>query len=98
MAFDNAGLSKVAQFGGLTGCSMWKYDTLDTAADVDTAAYFTGEALKILRVGDVILRTTWATAIATGTISTMGFHIVNANSGTAIDLADTLAITVTDTD
>ena len=98
MAFDIKGLSKVADFGGKTGCALWKYDTLDTAADVDTADYFL-TAIGQLRIGDLIIRTTWSTAIgAGGTVSTMGFHFVNANTGTSIDVADALAITVTDTD
>lgn len=97
MAFTEANLYLVTPLGG--GRSLWYYETLDTAATVDTAAYFTGEALKKLKLGDLLFRTTWSTAIGSGgTISTQGFHTVNASDGSAIDVADTLAITATDTD
>jgi hypothetical protein len=76
----------------------WSYWTLDAAATVDTAAYFNGAA-KLLQVGDIIDRVTWATAIGTGgTISTYGSHIVNSNAAGVVDVSDANAATVTDTD
>lgn len=92
-AINLANLTPLAYGNGFT---MWLYKTDDAAATVDTAGYF-NTAAKVLRVGDVILRqtftdTTWAA------ISTVGFHFVNANDGTTVDIADALAITATDTD
>lgn len=96
MAYIDKNLHKLTELG--EGNSMWCYHTLDAAATVDTAAYFTGEALTKLRKGDVIMRITWATAITTGTVSTYGWHIVLTNTGTAINVTDALAGTVTDSD
>lgn len=78
--------------------TIWSYQTLDATATVDTAGYFNGAA-DLLRVGDIIERISWTTAIgAGGTISTYGRHIVNSNTGGVVDVADTTAGTVTDTD
>jgi hypothetical protein len=95
MAYDKAHLAAITYANGRTG---WQYDTLDTAATVDSAAYFTGRAIQMLRVGDIIRRRTWATAIGTGTISTAGDHVVNANNGTTVDVTDSTALDQTDTD
>lgn len=72
---------------------LWSYITEDTAATVDTAGYF-NSALSLLNIGDVIMRIT----VASGALSTGGFHIVKDKSATAIDVTDALAMTVTDTD
>lgn len=99
MALDLAYLIPVTEQSkkGLAS-TRWSYWTLDTAATVDTAAYFNG-ASRILQVGDIIDRVTWSTAIGTGgTISTYGPHIVNSNTGGVVDTSDATAGTVTDTD
>lgn len=76
----------------------WSYWTLDATTVVDGAGYFNA-ASKLLQVGDIIDRVTWATAIGTGgTISTFGTHIVNANASGVVDTSDTTAGTVTDSD
>jgi hypothetical protein len=101
MAYKQKNLFKIAQMGPTN--SLWFYldEDADGAAAVDTAGYFAGvDALAMLRIGDLIIRSTpsgMAKGKPTG-ITTMGFHIVNANSGTQIDVADALAITVADTD
>ena len=95
MAFDKTQLTQMDQGNGF---KQWRYDTLDAAADVDTAGYFTGEAVDMMGVGDTLLRVTWASAIRTGTVSTAGWHIVLSNDGTTVDVSDTTAIAVTDTD
>lgn len=94
MAFVDANLHRFAELGN--GKSMWAYHTTDAATDVDGADYFLA-AIGKLKVGDVILRFTYTSAI-TGAISTVGLHYVNANTGTAIDTTDTLALTATDSD
>lgn len=74
---------------------LWAYRTQDAPAVVDTAGYF-NEARSLLRAGDVILR---VSVNATGVPQTVGFHIVNDVPATGnVDVADTLAITATDTD
>lgn len=93
MALTTATLSKVA---GSSGFNLWVYKTADAAADVDTAGYFNSVA-NVMNIGDVIIRLTY-TSTAFTTISTHGFHVVLSNTGTVVDVADTLAITATDTD
>lgn len=96
MAYAAANLTRMA---GGNGFSLFRYDTLDAHAAVDTAAYFsTDEAIAMLKVGDIIDVVVWATAVRTGTISTYGRHIVLSNSGTAVDVSDVTVGTVTDTD
>lgn len=100
MAFDITYLVPITEQSKKgVASTMWSYWTLDAAATVDTAGYF-NSASKLLQVGDQILRTTWSTAIgpASGTISTQGTHIVNSNASGVVDVADTTAGTVTDTD
>lgn len=100
MAFDITYLVPITHQGKKGAAStIWSYWTLDTAATVDTAAYF-NSASKLLQVGDQILRTTWSTGIgpSAGTISTQGTHIVLSNASGVVDVADTTAGTVTDTD
>ena len=76
----------------------WNYWTLDATTDVDGAGYF-NSASKLLAIGDVIHRVTWATAIGTGgTVSTYGTHIVNANASGVVDTSDTTVGTMTDSD
>lgn len=73
--------------------TLWSYITEDTAATVDSAGYF-NSAIKLLEIGDVILRVT----VASAALSTAGFHVVKDKSATAIDVTDVLALTMTDTD
>lgn len=77
----------------------FSYATLDSAATVDTSGYF-NEIAALLERGDVIHRVTWSTAIGTGgTVSTYGTHLVVDKSATGVvDVTDTTAGTVTDTD
>lgn len=96
--------------GGQYGGALWKYDTTDTAATVDTAAYISNADKLGIKKGDIILRTTWSalptaqsdlvTGAATApTITTMGFHVVlGVTAAGSCDLADALALTVTNTD
>jgi hypothetical protein len=73
---------------------MWSYTTQDAAADVDTAGYFNG-ARHLLAAGDLVYR---VTVNGSGVVQTAGFHVVNDVAGTNVDVADTLPLTVTDTD
>lgn len=95
MAYSSTELVAMSEANGYTH---WRYDTLDTHATVDTAAYFTGESLGMMRVGDIVDVIVWSTAIRSGTISTYGRHVVNASSGSAIDVSNVTVGVATDSD
>lgn len=84
--------------------TMWMYLTTDTAATVDTAGYFDNGSTtntnmrNVMMLGDVVLRVTVDSVTAPTSVSAVGLHYVNANSSGIIDVADTLALTATDTD
>lgn len=95
MAFDARYLTCVGQIGNEMP-NLWLYKTTDAAAAVDSAGYFpVGYGIKL---GDVIMRVTVDSLTAPTAASAAGFHIVNSVSATAIDVADALALTTTDTD
>lgn len=78
---------------------MFTYATQDAAAVVDTAGYF-NEVGALLVPGDTIRRTT---IDGSGVPQTAGDHLVmsvtqNANGTWAVNVADTTALTVTNTD
>ena len=95
MAFIQGNLSLLASANGF---NLWHYKTTDAAATVDSAGYFTGDAVKMLRLGDLIIRFTLDSLSAPTSVSTAGFHIVSSNDGTTVDVNDATAISVTDTD
>ena len=97
MAFDN---SQLAQVSSVNGFGVYRYDTLDTHATVDTSGYFNNDDDDInLRVGDIITVVVWSTAVRTGTISTYGTHIVLSVSAVGlVDVGDVTVNVVTDTD
>jgi hypothetical protein len=80
---------------GRGAMALWVYRTEDAAAVVDTAGYFNG-ARGLLQQGDIILR---LTINSSGVPQTSGMHIVTAAPASGnIDVADALALTVTNTD
>lgn len=73
---------------------MWSYTTTDAAADVDTSGYFNAVS-SIVKVGDVILRVT----TSSGSVSTAGWHVVmSVSAAGVVNVSDTTALTVTNTD
>jgi hypothetical protein len=88
MAFAIAGLSLLAH---ANGWSLWHYTTTDTIATVNTAAYFTGDAVNMLQVRDLIV------VVDTNTPTT-SFCNVLSNSGTAVDVSDGTTVVETDGD
>ena len=76
---------------------IWLYDTLDTAATVDTTGYFNAAANE-MRVGDIVDLVVWVTTVYTGTVTARGRAIVNANAAGVVDTSDFTADTMTDTD
>ncbi len=99
MAFNKDRLVKLADGKGQP--SFWAYKTDDTAATVDTAAYFNDDGSP-LKQNDVIMRVTVTNIDASNeATSTFGFHLVNSvvrGNPDVIDVADALVGTVTDTD
>lgn len=95
-------IKNLQKIAGGNGFNLWVYKTDDAAADVDTAGYFNAAA-NVMNIGDVVLRLTYATT-AFAALSTAGFHVVNANNGSVVDLQDQLALvgvlgdTIADTD
>ena len=97
MAFDKSNLTLLSQGNGF---GHYRYDTLDTHADVDTAGYFDNSDDGInLAVGDMIDVVVWATAVRSGTIAAYGRHVVNSvTAAGVVDVSDVTAGVVTDTD
>jgi hypothetical protein len=98
MAFNGAYL-KLLVSGGPDHPNMWSYKTADAAATLDTADYFVDAIPMGLKIYDLILRTTVSNLNASNeAYGTQGLHVVNAKSATAIDVADAVALSGTDTD
>jgi hypothetical protein len=94
MAYDSAGLNSAgAQSKAGNAPALWTYTTTDTAATVDTSGYF-NSASSLFNVGDIIFRVT----TSSGAVSTAGMHVVVSNASGVVDVSDTTALTVTDTD
>lgn len=88
MAFAISGLAVLAHANGFT---LWLYKTTDAIATVNTAGYFTGDAVNMLGVRDVIL-------VVDTNAPTTSFVSVLSNDGTTVDVSDGTAIVETDTD
>lgn len=88
MAYSSSGLGMLATSGGWT---LWHYTTTDTIATVNTAAYFTGDAINMLSVRDLII-------VTDTNAPTTSFVTVLSNSGTAVDVSDGTAVAETDSD
>ena len=73
------------------GFSLWHYSTADAIATVNSAAYFTGEAVNMLKTRDVIM-------VSDTNTPTINFVIVLSNNGTTVDVSDGTPIAETDTD
>lgn len=88
MAYSSSGLGMLATSGGWT---LWHYTTTDTIATVNTAAYFTGDAINMLSVRDLII-------VTDTNAPTTSFVTVLSNNGTAVDVSDGTAVAETDSD
>lgn len=76
---------------GITGPKLWKYDSVDALADVNTAGYFTNGYDLGMRAGDVVFITDTDTAATS-------ISFVNAATASSVDLADGTALTASDAD
>jgi len=88
MAFAISGLSLLATANGF---SLWHYKTTDSIATMNTVAYFTGDAVNMLQVRDLMICSDTATP-------TTSFCNVLSNDGTTVDISDGTTIVETDTD
>ena len=88
MAYSSSGLGMLATSGGWT---LWHYTTTETIATVNTAAYFTGDAINMLSVRDLII-------VTDTNAPTTSFVTVLSNNGTAVDVSDGTAVAETDSD
>jgi len=97
MAYDPGNLTQLSYGNGF---SHYRYDSLDAITLVDIDGYFNNSDDTLnLKVGDIITVVDWATAVRTGTITGWGINIVMAvGADGAVDLAESLAGVVTNTD
>jgi hypothetical protein len=95
MAFSMTGFNAVGgQSKAGNAPQMWSYTTTDSAATVDSSAYFNSVA-SVLKVGDLI----WRVTTSSGAVSTAGWHVVMTISAAGVvDTSDATAATVTNTD
>lgn len=95
MAFSATGFQAVGGQGKAGNApQVFSYTTTDAAATVDTSGYFNSVA-SLLKVGDIIMRVT----TSSGSVSTAGMHVVmSVSAAGVVDVADALALTVTNTD
>lgn len=102
MAFNRDYLQPVGAQSGF-GPGMWSYKTDDAAGAVDAANYF-ALAGDVLKLGDIIFRTTVTNlGLSTEAFSTGGIHVVNAKTGPSagvwtIDTTNALAYGTIDSD
>lgn len=95
MAFSSTGFNAVGgQSKAGNAPQIWSYTTTDTAATIDTSGYFNSVA-SLLKVGDLIYRVTTSGSA----VSTAGLHcVMSISAAGVVDVADTTAMTVTNTD
>ena len=73
---------------------IWSYLTEDAPAAVDTSGYF-NPVRPLLEIGDVIYR---VTVNSSGAVQSAGWHVVMTKTTTAVDVSDTTALSITNTD
>jgi hypothetical protein len=84
MAYIDADLYKVAELGG--GRTMWAYHTVDVSTAIDASAYFTGEAIKKIKSGDIVITYVYTTTLYTGAIADVGAQICLTNTGSVVNV------------
>ena len=88
MAYASSGLGMLATSDGWT---LWVYKTTDAIATVNSASYFTGDAVDMLSVRDMII-------VVDTNAPTTSFVTVLSNDGSAVDVSDGTAVAETDSD
>lgn len=95
MAYNAKHLTLMAHGAGQ---QWWSYRTADTPAMVDTSGYFTGEAVAMLKVGDLIFVQQVVNPAAPASVVAAGWHLVLSNDGATVDVSNTTAVGTSDTD
>ena len=88
MAYSASGLHRI---GGASGVNLWIYQPTAAIAAVNSAGYFTGEAINMLNVRDLII-------VQDTNTPTTNFVTVLSNNGTTVDVSDGTAVAETDGD
>lgn len=88
MAYSASGLHRI---GGASGVNLWIYQTTDTIATVNSSGYFTGEAVNMMNVRDLVI-------VQDTNTPTTNFVTVLSNNGTTVDVSDGTAVAETDGD
>ncbi|NIA72531.1 hypothetical protein HBA54_28480 [Pelagibius litoralis] len=95
MAYDAKHLTLMAHGAGQ---QWWSYRTADTPVIVDSSGYFTGEAVGMLKIGDLIFVQQVDNAAAPGSVTAAGWHLVLSNDGSVVDVSNATAVSTADTD
>ncbi len=88
MAYASSGLGMLSTSDGWT---LWLYKTTDAIATVNSAGYFTGDSVNMLKVRDMII-------VADTNVPTTNFVTVLSNDGSTVDVSDGTAVAETDGD
>jgi hypothetical protein len=92
MAYNKDGLNLVSGSKAGNSPQVWTYQSADAIGDIDGAGYF-DSAASILKVGDLMY-----VYSGVGGSTAFGFVVVNANSGTVVDVTNVTAIGTIDSD
>lgn len=92
MAYSVTGLNLVGGSKAGQSPQIWTYQTNDAIGDVDGDGYF-NSAASLLKVGDLM----YVFSAADSTPG-FGFVVVNANSGTVVDVTSVTAVGTVDSD
>ena len=95
MAYNQKHLTLMAHGAGQ---QWWAYRTVDTPATVDTSGYFSGEAVDMLRTGDLVFVQQVNDADTPSSVTAAGWHLVLSNDGAVVDVSNATAVAITDTD
>ena len=96
MAYSSAGLTRMASGGG---ANIWFYRSTDNKATVNSSGYFTGDAVDMLNIGDLVIQQEVSGTIALPTACDAGSLMwVVSNNGTVVDVSDGTDVVVTDGD
>lgn len=95
MAYNAKHLTLMAHGAGQ---QWWSYRTADAPAAVDSSGYFTGEAIGMLKIGDLIFVQQVDDPAAPASVTAAGWHLVLSNDGSVVDVSNATAVSTADTD
>lgn len=77
---------------GITGGRIWYYESADSIATVNTAAYISNGNVLGMKIGDTVI------VRDTATPTTSLCTVISSTAGTSVDISDGTAITQTNSD